>query len=60
MILIELEISPDLQLSQKIWSSLAHEDLFGNFVGKGDNMLQEFDFCDSLKQSIKHSFCATS
>ena len=39
MILIELEISPDLQLSQKIWSSLAHEDLFGNFVGKEDNML---------------------
>jgi hypothetical protein len=34
------------------WSILAIEDCFVNFVGKLDIILQEFCFCDSLKQSI--------
>ena len=42
------------------WSILAIEDSFVTFVGKVDIMLQEFYFCDSLKQSIKLSFCGTS
>jgi len=42
------------------WSILAIEGSFVNFVGKVDNVLLDFYFCDSLKQSIKISFCATS
>jgi len=33
------------------WSILAIEDSFVNFVGKVDNIFQEFYFCDSLKQN---------
>jgi len=41
-------------------SILAIEDSFVHFVGKVDNILPEFYSCDSLKQSIKLSFCGTS
>ena len=54
---VELAISPALELSQK---TLAIEDSFVNFVGKIENISQECYFCDSLKQSIKLSFCGTS
>ena len=42
------------------WTIFAIEDSFVNFVGKVDNILQEFYFCDSYKQSIKLSFCGAS
>jgi hypothetical protein len=45
---IELAIYPTL------------EDSIDNLVGKVANIFQESFFCDSLKQSIKLSFCGTS
>jgi len=42
------------------WSILAIESFFVNFVGKVDNLLQEFYFCESFQQSTKLSLCGTS
>ena len=42
------------------WSIFVIEDSFVIFVGRMDNILQEFYFCDFLEQSIKLSSCGTS
>ena len=57
---IELAIFPALELSQKIEVFLQLKICFVHFVGKMDNILQEFYFCDFLKQSIELSFCGAS
>ena len=57
---IELVISSCTWVITENWSVLAFKDSFVNFVGKVDNILLVFYFCDSLKQSIKFSFCGTS
>ena len=42
-------------------SLIAIKDSFFNFVGRVYNILQEFYFCDTFKQSItSFSFCVTS